>query len=137
MGINARIETERGTCVAEIPDPHNRMNWLLSLAILDPTLCLRFIDPYGDTVFNGRQIPVLQDECSALVLQLTEPNLLNCKKGYLARATAWPNAALEAARKEMEALSLSDLRKHLEALLLLLSDAVDKGPHHYLRFVGD
>jgi hypothetical protein len=137
MGIDARIETERGTCVAELGDPHNRVNWLLSLAILDSTLCLRFIDPYGDTLFNGLQIPVLQSECSALALRLTEPNLLEGKRVYLERAGVWPKPALEEARKAMETLSLGELRHHLEALLRLLSDAVAKGPHHYVRFVGD
>jgi hypothetical protein len=57
MGIDLRIETERGECVAELADPHNYINWLLSLAIVDSTLCLQFIDPYGDTVFNGLQLP--------------------------------------------------------------------------------
>lgn len=137
MGIDARIETERGTCVAELGDPHNRVNWLLSLAILDSTLCLRFIDPYGDTVFNDLQIPVLQSECSALALRLTEPNLLEGKRVYLEHAQTWPKTALEEARKAMETLSLGELRHHLEALLRLLSDAVAGGPHHYVRFVGD
>jgi hypothetical protein len=37
----------------------------------------------------------------------------------------------------MEALSLGELRQHLEALLHFLSDAAAKEPHHYLRFIGD
>jgi len=115
MGIDARIETERGTCAAELGDPHNRMYWLLSLATLDSTLCLRFIDPYGDALFNGLQIPILQSECSALALRLTEPNLLESKRVYLERAEVWPKAALEEARKAMETLSLCELRDHLQA----------------------
>jgi len=113
------------------------MNWLLSLGILDSTACLRFIDPYGGTVFNSLQIPVLQSELSALASRLTETKLLECKRAYLNRAEGWPKAALEGARKTMEALSIGELQQHLDELLRLLSDAVAKGPHHYVRFVGD
>ena len=137
MGIDARIETERGMCVAELGDPHNRLNLLLSTSVLDSTRCLQFIDPYGDTVFNRYQIPVLQSECSALMSLLTESNLLELKRVYLERAMAWPKVALEEAQKHVEALSLSELQNHLEALLGLISEALDKGPHHYVRFVGD
>jgi hypothetical protein len=116
MGIDLRIETERGECVAELADPHNYINWLLSLAIVDSTFCLQFIDPYGDTVFNGLQLPVLQSEFSSLRSQLTEMNL--AKADYLKRAVEWPN-----------------LQHHLEEVLRLLSDM--KIPHYYVRFVGD
>jgi hypothetical protein len=137
MGIDARIETESGTCVAELLDPHNRVNWLLSLAILDSSHCLQFIDPYGDTFFNGLQIPVLQHECSAVASRLTEPNLLDGKRDYLERAKAWPKVALEEARQAAETLSLGDLRNHLDALLRLVSDAAVRGPGHRVRFIGD
>jgi hypothetical protein len=137
VGIDARIETERGTCVAEVEDPHNRMNRLLSLSVFDSTCCLQFIDQYGDTVFNRYQIPVLQSECSALVPLLTDSSLSELKRVYLERAVAWPKVAFEEAQRDMQALSLNDLRNHLEALLTLVSDALDRGPHHYVRFVGD
>ena len=137
MGIDVRIESENGTCLAELLDPHNRMNRLLSLAVFGSTRCLQFIDPYGDTVFNRYQIPVLQSECSALVSQLTAPNLSQLKRAYLERAETWPKRAVEEAQKEMEALSLAGLQSHLESLLDLISKAIEKGAHHYLRFVGD
>jgi hypothetical protein len=137
VGIDAQIELEQGECLAKLGDPHDRVNWLLSFAILDSTLCLRFIDAYGDTVFNRLQIPVLQSELSALALRLTEPKLIEGKRTYLERAEKWPRAGLEDARKDMESLSLGDLRHHLEELLRLLSDAVAKEPVVFVRFVGD
>lgn len=88
MGIDARIEMELERCAAELFDPHNQVNWLLRLAILDSTRCLQFIGPYGDTVFNRLQIPVLQSECSALASRLTEPNLQEGKRVHLERAVA-------------------------------------------------
>ena len=78
-----------------------------------------------------------RSECSALVSQLTQPNLLELKRVYLERAGAWPKRAFEEAQKEMETLSLADLRNHLERLLDLISKAIEKGAHHYVRFDGD
>jgi hypothetical protein len=137
MGIDARIETEPGECLAKLGDPHNRLNWLLRLAVLDSTLCLRFIDPYGMTVFNRPQLLVLHSEFSSLASRVTEPDLLEAKRIYLERPEGTPKAALEEMREAVETLSLDDLRHHLEGLLRLVSDAVARGPHHYIRFVAD
>jgi hypothetical protein len=137
MGIDAKIQTEQGECVATLGDPHMRMNRLLSFAFVDSTVCLRFIDPYGDTVFNRLQIPVLQDELQMLAVQLTEPNLVEVKRLYLKRAEGWPQRALDEAHKEMDTLSIEVLRQHLEQLLRLISDTLAKGHGHYVRFVGD
>jgi hypothetical protein len=35
--------------------------------------CLAFIDPYGDTIFNQRQIPVLLEELRSLAPTLQPP----------------------------------------------------------------
>jgi hypothetical protein len=137
MGIKTRLETERSERIAELLDPHNRMNWLLDLAILDSTVCLRFIDPYGNALFNGLQLPVLQKELSELTSRLTEANLSESKRVYLERAAVWPRAAIEEARTALERLSIDDLRQHLAQLFDLVSHAMTKGPHHYIRFVGD
>jgi hypothetical protein len=136
MGIDARIETERGEPLSELGDPHNRMNWLLRLAALDSTICLRFIDPYGNTTFNSLQIPVLQAELSELSSGLTETNLQNSKRAYLELANAWPKNALQDAETAMESLTLAELRQHLEDLLRLVSEATAEH-HRYVRFVGD
>jgi hypothetical protein len=135
MGIDLRIETERGECVAELGDPCNRVNWLLSLGTTDSTFCLQFIDRYGNTVFNSLQLPVLQSEFTSLRSRLTEVNLLEAKRVYLDHAAPWPKTALDEARKNMAGLSLNDLRDHLEEVLRLLSDM--KIPHYYARFIGD
>ncbi len=137
MGIKARIETERSERIVELLDPHNRTNWLLYLAVLDSTACLRFIDPYGNTLFNGLQLPVLQKELSELTPQMTEANLSESKRVYLERAAVLPRAAIEEARTALEGLSIDDLRQHLAQLSDLVSHAMTKGPHHYIRFVGD
>jgi len=121
MPIEARIEDERGFHVAELRDPRDLLNCVLSLrerVDRDDTKCVRFIDPYGNTVFNGLQLPVLIAELQAHRPFLTE-------------------AAIVAARFTGAAVSVSELREYLESLIDLLNDAIDRGPHHYVRFLGD
>ena len=64
MPITVQIEGEDGS-------PRSDTWWHpASTAILvgdhPGTCCLRFIDPYGDAVFNQAQLPVLIDELRAL-----------------------------------------------------------------------
>ena len=64
MGINVQVEFEDGSPRSElVVDPNNQLSQILATA--QGGLC-RFIDPYGDTVFNQRQLPVLQVELEAL-----------------------------------------------------------------------
>jgi hypothetical protein len=44
---------------------------------LQDSVCLRFVDPYGDTVFNQKQIPVLVEELQRVRPQLAEPGTVN------------------------------------------------------------
>jgi hypothetical protein len=58
-------QDELGKALEEFLDPG------LDPDLLDPdltagTACLRFVDPYGDTVFNQIQIPVLVAELESL-----------------------------------------------------------------------
>jgi len=39
------------------------------------TACLRFVDPYGDTVFNQLQIPVLIEELDAVAARASDADL--------------------------------------------------------------
>jgi hypothetical protein len=47
------------------------------------SVCLRFIDPYGDTVFNQLQVPQLIIELRALERELTDPKLRLALAGLL------------------------------------------------------
>jgi hypothetical protein len=66
MGIDLRWEDERGTQLDEVADPKGYLGLALSLSDLKGTVSLRFIDPYGNTVFNQWQIPVFIDELQLL-----------------------------------------------------------------------
>ena len=68
MPILVEIVDELGVRLGE-PWDHVRSGELLGQAT-SGTCCLRFIDPYGDALFNQAQLPVLLDElvtyCAAL-----------------------------------------------------------------------
>jgi len=62
--IGLRSEREGGGVIANFAREGIPLE-VLDLAPLD-SVCLRFIDPYGDTVFNQLQIPVLIEELEEL-----------------------------------------------------------------------
>src|SRR5262245_20595126 len=72
MGIDVVIETEDGEAEDRVGDPHSYLVSALSLPGLENTVCLRFIDPYGNTVFNRPQIPVLISELESLYTRVTD-----------------------------------------------------------------
>ena len=137
MGIDARIETERAEPLAEIPDPRGHFSWGLSLQDDHTTTCLRFIDPYGNTVFNEIQLPVLLSELEAARSSRDDRRLQAAKEQYLKRAASWPQAGTRDAQAYTTSLSVTDIRHHLDQVISLVRDALSRGPHHYVRFVGD
>jgi hypothetical protein len=137
MGIDAKLENESGRCLAQVRDPKGYVNWLLSLAPLDDTACLKSIDAYGDTVFNLEQMPVLRLELEHLAPFISERNVEHAKRGYMARTKTWPKAAIEDASRLTSSLSVDQLQGHLDDLIALVSQGIEAGPHHYCRFVGD
>src|SRR4051812_42819651 len=62
MGINVQTESERGEMISEVIDPHDRAQALLPDYSDSAWSCLRFVDRYGDAVFNQLQLPVLISE---------------------------------------------------------------------------
>ena len=137
MGIDARLENGRGEVLAQVADPAGHVNWLFSLADLNGTICLRFVDPYGDSLFNTMQLPILRKELDWLAQYVTEANLRTAQEDYLTRAATWPARAIADAGKYASSLSDAALRSHLSRLLTLTEDALARGPHHYVRFIGD
>src|SRR3954469_22594741 len=80
MGIDVRIEDEHGDLwgpvdESTIPGNPNYLNWLLSCSDISSTICLKFIDPYGDTIFNQRQAKVLLLELAQAQERITEETI--------------------------------------------------------------
>jgi hypothetical protein len=61
--IGIARQDENGRVEAEFEDP--RVVEALLARAAKTTHCLQYIDPYGDTVFNGQQLPVLVEELRA------------------------------------------------------------------------
>lgn len=72
MGIDVRHESERGELLSEVADPHGRTTLLIPTAPDTDSRCLRFLDPYGDAVFNQLQLPFLISEVRRQVEKMSD-----------------------------------------------------------------
>jgi len=62
VGLTVTLETERGDAIEQVGDPKNHLHVLLLHPDDRSFSCLRYIDLYGDTVFNQLQTrPFLQE----------------------------------------------------------------------------
>lgn len=62
MGIELRIESEDGREITVLLDPQGLVQRLLPSLQDAAYPCLRFVDPYGDTIFNHLQVPHLLED---------------------------------------------------------------------------
>jgi hypothetical protein len=62
MGIELIWEEENGDELARLNDPQSFVEQFLPSDSDNEFVCLRFVDPYGDTIFNRLQLPVLLQE---------------------------------------------------------------------------
>src|SRR5690242_14629444 len=60
MGIDVRLETENAEPIGETL--FDQSNYLAKALDAAPGSLLQFIDPYGNTIFNQRQLPALAKE---------------------------------------------------------------------------
>jgi len=75
MGICIYWEDERGNKLAELPDMNFYVEGFLPAEDATDFPCLRFVDPYGDTVFNQAQITQLISELERLMAQKHKPEV--------------------------------------------------------------
>jgi hypothetical protein len=71
--IGLRTEKEGGVRIADFGRDGIPLE-VLDLAP-DDSVCLRFIDPYGDTVFNQLQLPVLIEEFEEIACRTASATL--------------------------------------------------------------
>ena len=76
MGIDVYLENENGDKLEVVSDEKYIFAHLLEASNLARTICLRFVDPYGDATFNFLQAPLLKEEIEKLLLSTTEPTTL-------------------------------------------------------------
>ncbi len=66
MGLNITLQNERGEQLGEVIDSRRLLLILVRKSKVLNSCCLRFIDPYGDTVFNGLQMDQFLSELASL-----------------------------------------------------------------------
>jgi len=77
MGINTAWVNERQEAKQEVFDLDMVLSNLATSRWfnLTHTVCLRFIEPWGDTVFNQSQIPVLLSELQTEIASQDNPRI--------------------------------------------------------------
>ncbi len=75
MGIDAEWVDEDHEVLAQRVDPQGHLSRLAGSVWPSQfsSACLRFIDPYGDTVFNQSQLPVLRQELHDYARDAADP----------------------------------------------------------------
>jgi len=138
MGVNLYIEDENGAQLAEVLDPRGFVGRIVSLVGNQATICLRFIDPYGNTVFNQLQILTLIRELETAREQVTDELVAKLAQEFLekARKARWSPAVIQEIESSNRSVSASDIRGHMERMLALALRAQGK-VHTYLKFYGD
>jgi hypothetical protein len=73
VGIDLRWRNEDGAELAAVEDPQMLLSRHVGSSEWGDTICLQFIDRYGDAVFNQHQIPVLVRELEASATVAPDP----------------------------------------------------------------
>jgi hypothetical protein len=86
MGINVTWIDENQKPIEEITDPAMALSRLATSRwlSLSGSTCLRFIEPWGDTVFNQTQIPLLLAELRGELATDLEPGPLKHLQSVIA-----------------------------------------------------
>lgn len=110
----------------------------------EATSCLRFIDPYGVTVFNSRQLPVLECEITTHLAALDMSRLRAAREHQLAGAVrvGWQASVIADLREGLgdeisDRKELQEVKNHMSQVVALIGRARRAGAHTYLRFIGD
>ena len=72
MGLDVHWRNEQGGDLGQVPDPQLSLSRHVRSSEWSQTTCLRFIDPYGDTIFNQQQMPVLIREFQASLVAVSD-----------------------------------------------------------------
>jgi hypothetical protein len=138
VSIDLYMEDEEGAALAEVLDPGDLTRSVVALAGHAGTVCLRFVHPEGNTVFNQYQIPTLIRELEAARSHVDPERLALLSDSELAsaRQAAWAPSIIHALEVRAQRVRAEDVLGHLDSLIDLAERARGK-PHTYLKFYGD
>ena len=72
MPLSCALETERGQVIEAVSNPGEAINQIIEVIADEAFQCWRFIDPYGETVFNTLQMPQFLKEVAVLKARVTD-----------------------------------------------------------------
>ena len=107
-------------------------DFILATGDFSNTACLRFIDPYGDTVFNRRQAPVLIEELQAAAALVADISVTQQHQTYLVSQGINPGGP----HPDDPSPSSADVRE-CTAAIIDLARRCEREVHTYLMFIGD
>jgi hypothetical protein len=138
MSIDLYLEDEGGAALGEVLDPDDLTGRIVALAGHGGTVCLRFVHPEGNTVFNQFQIPTLIRELQAARGHVTPERLVVLGQSELesAHQAKWGPAVVRSIEIRNGRVGVQNVLAHLERLLELAEQARGR-PHTYLKFYGD
>src|SRR6476661_1549348 len=138
MGIDVVIETEDGEAKDRVLDHHSYLASALGLPGLENTVCLRFVDPYGNTVFNRSQIPVFISELESLRSLVTDVALRGqaAHSSEAAKQAAWPAEVVRKYEAAIDRAAAAPVLAHLDAVLTLARRANGQ-VHTYIKCYGE
>jgi hypothetical protein len=138
MGINVIWQDENGVEKNRVNDPQNRLSLLVLATSLDEFICLRFLDPYGNTYFNQRQIPVLLFELKGVRSTITDSQFQSYYSDQTrqAKKAGWQDAVIKQLESRQGLSMAQPVRDHLDAVIELVKRSLDE-VHTYIRFEGD
>ena len=136
MGVNLRHEDENGDCLGELRDPGEYLAWIDRLLREDEKPLLRFIDPYGDTVFNRLQVPRLLTELRLARKRATNERIRSLANAALQRSKVYDKPKVyESIRRQIEALDPRAVRRHIGEMIRLAENC-ERELHTNLKFYG-
>jgi hypothetical protein len=133
MGINCRLEDERGEQIAVLIEP---ISGLLSCVDLSKTVCLRFIDHYGNTIFNKYQMVELIAELKTAREQLNEQSVSRVYETWLQKLQSFKDPAIGEYALKYPRPNAAQLRSLVDAVIELATEGSHRR-HVYLKFIGD
>ena len=135
MGIAVVLTDERGGVLERIAGPLHLTDELLCCADVPRSTCLRFIDPYGRTIFNAMQLPVLIEELEVL-RRLVDPAACGALHQRQIDFAGQFGADIAAEAMKRPPAGAEHLRQRADDIIALARRGLET-PHRYITFIGD
>ena len=129
MPISAKIDPQLNA-EDEFLDLKDCLSVILLCTDLKANRCLRYIDPYGTTIFNHLQLLDLLEDLQSITQSDLEKAQRRAAEQYKAYSSAFGFKESESIRKP------DDGRSYLDARIAFIKRAIDAGYHTDVKFIG-